>query len=64
MDDLPHGEEAAAQRRQTRLPWVWMLVGLLVVAGFIGVLIVMGPSARLSMTPRESTTFSTLVRHN
>jgi len=59
----PVGAEAKAQRRQTRLPWVWLIVGLIVVAAFIAALVVMGPTARLSMTPKESATFSALARH-
>lgn len=62
-DDLLHGEEAAAQRWQTRMPWVWLIVGLVVVAGFIAALMVLGPQARWSTTPRESPTFSTPMRH-
>ena len=58
----PHGDEARAQRQQTVMPWVWMLVGLLVVLGFVAALMVIGPSKKEG-TPRESTVFSTAVRH-
>ena len=43
MDDHPNGEEAKAQRRQRRQPWVTLLIGLLLVAAFIGALMVLGP---------------------
>jgi uncharacterized membrane protein YhaH (DUF805 family) len=55
------GAEARAQRRQYWMPWVWFLVGLLVVAGLVGVLFVVGPSP-LSKMPTKSVVFSAPVR--
>ncbi len=38
-DDLPpRGEEARAQRKATRLPWIWLLGGILLVAIFCALL--------------------------
>lgn len=63
QDDAPAlGEEAAAQHLQTRVPWVWMVVGLLLVVGFIGTLMVAGPS-RLASMPTQSAIFSAPERH-
>jgi hypothetical protein len=57
----PRGGEARAEREQTVMPWVRMLIGLLVVMGFVAALIVIGPSKE--GTRKEATVFSTEVRH-
>ena len=59
----PSDAEARAQRRQTRMPWVWFMIGLLLVAGFAGVLLLVGPSP-LSTAPMKSLTFSDPVKHS
>jgi len=56
----PRGEEAEAQRLETLMPWVWLVLGLLVVIAFVAVLFAGGPS-RLAGTPRESPTYSLLA---
>lgn len=56
-DTPPLGEEARAQRRATSMPWVWMMVGLVVVIAFVAALAaggghflgVAGPAAQQTM---------------
>jgi hypothetical protein len=45
------------------MPWVWFMIGLLLVAGFAGVLLLVGPSP-LSTAPMKSLTFSDPVKHS
>jgi len=62
MDDLPHSAEARAQRRQTRMPWIWMVVGLAIATVFAGALLTGTPPSSLA-TPKQSAIFSTPVPH-
>jgi hypothetical protein len=52
--------EAGSQRRQTWLPWIWLPVGLVVVAMFAGLLMI-GGAPRLHGVPRQSAVFNAPV---
>jgi len=54
------GAEANAQRRQTRMPWIWLAVGLVVVAIFTSWMMI-GKTPASRGAPRHSAIFSTPV---
>jgi hypothetical protein len=54
--------EAGSQRRQSWLPWIWLLMGLVVVAMFVGWLLIGGALASRGV-PRQSASFSAITHH-
>jgi hypothetical protein len=45
-DDEPTGEEAEAQREETVMPWLWLGLGLVLVAGFVVWMFIGEPSSK------------------
>jgi hypothetical protein len=63
IDDLPRDDEARSQDLQSVMPWVWLQVGILVVATFAALLLAVGPSARRP-TPKQSVAYAMAARHH